>query len=67
MSCHSTGSLEGGCLSSAEVNKDTDDFMQYEGFYSLFSAVDRFKNLRDFLNYFGLIDSFYLSLRDFLN
>ena len=50
MSCHSYGSLEGGCPSSAEVIKDT------EGFYSLFSAVERFTYLIDFLNYFGLID-----------
>ena len=67
MSCHSSGSLEGGCPSSAEVIEDTEDFFQFEGLYSLFSAVEIFTYLRDFLNYFGLIDLFYFSLRDFLN
>ena len=56
MSCHSSGSLEGGCPSSAEVIEDTVDFIQFEGLYSLFSAVERFTYLRDFSNYFGLID-----------
>ena len=42
MSCHSSGSLEGGCPSSAEVIEDTEDFIQFKGLYSLFSAVERF-------------------------
>ena len=67
MSCHSSGSLEGGCPSSAEVIEDTEDFIQFEGLYSLFSAVERFTYLRDFSNYFGLRIFFYLNLRDFLN
>ena len=58
MSCHFSGSLEGGCPSSAEVIEDTEDFIQFEGLYSLFSAVERFTYLRDFSNYFGLIDLF---------
>ena len=58
MSCHSSGSLEGGCPSSAEVIEDTEDFIQFEGLYSLFSAVERFTYLRDFSNYFGFIDFF---------
>ena len=58
MSCHSSGSLEGGCPSSAEVIEDTEDFIQFEGLYSLFSAVERFSYLRYFLNHFGLIDCF---------
>ena len=37
-SCHSSGSLEGGCPSSAEVIEDTEDFVYYSGFYSLFSV-----------------------------
>ena len=41
MSCHSSGSLEGGCPSSAEVIEDNEDFFQLEGLYSLFSAVER--------------------------
>ena len=57
MSCHSSGSLEGGCPSSAEVIKDTEDFIQFEGFYSLFSAVERSIYLRDFS---------YLNLRYFV-
>ena len=52
MSCHSSGSLEGGCLSSAEVIEDTKDFIQFVGIYSLLSAVERFVYLKDFLNYF---------------
>ena len=48
MSCHSSGSLEGGCPSSAEVIEDTEDFIQFEGLYSLFSEVERFTYLRDF-------------------
>ena len=53
MSCHSSGSLEGGCPSSTEVIEDT------EGLYNPgFFAVERFMYLRDFLNYFGLIDLF---------
>ena len=45
-----------GCPSSAEVIEDTEDFLQFEGLYSLFSAVEGFLYLRDFLNYFGLRD-----------
>ena len=56
MSCHSSRSSEGGCPSSAEVIEDTEDFIQFEGLYSLFSAIDRFLFLRDFLNNFGFID-----------
>ena len=56
MSCHSSGSLEGGYLSSAEVIEDTEDFIQFEGLHSLFFAVERFLYLRDFLNNFGLKD-----------
>ena len=67
MSCHSSGSLEGGCPSSAEVIEDTEDFLQFEGLYSLFSAVERFTYLRDISNYFGLINFSYLNLRDFVN
>ena len=67
MSCHSSGSLEGGCPSSREVIEDTEDFIQFEGLYSLFSAVERFTYLRDFSNYFGLRNFFYLNLRDFVN
>ena len=56
LSCHSSGSLEGGCPSSAEVFKDTEDFIQFEGLYSLFTAFERFPCMRDFLNSFGLRD-----------
>ena len=42
MSCHSSGSLEGGCPSSAEVIEDTEDFIQFKGLYSLFTAFERF-------------------------
>ena len=52
VSCHSSSSLEGGCLFSAEVIKD---FIQFQGLISQFSAVERFLYLRDLLNYFGLI------------
>ena len=38
VSCHSSGSLEGGHPSSAEVIEDTEDFLYYSGFYSLFSV-----------------------------
>ena len=48
VSCHSSGSLEGGCPSSAEVIEDTEDFIQFDGLYSPFSAVERFLYLRDF-------------------
>ena len=37
VSCHSSGSLEGGHPSSAEVIEDTEDFLHYSGLYSLFS------------------------------
>ena len=55
MSFHSSGSLEGGCPSSAEIIEDTEDFIQFERLYSLFSIVERFLCLRDSLTYFGLI------------
>ena len=58
MSCHSSSSLEGGCPSSAVVIEDTEDFTQFEGLYSLFSAFERFTYLRDFSYHFGLIDLF---------
>ena len=45
LSCPSFGSLEEGCPSSAEVIEDTDDFIQFEGLYSLFFAVERFLEL----------------------
>ena len=48
MSCHSSGSLEGGGPSSAEVIEDTEDFIQFEDLYSLLFAVERFTYLRDF-------------------
>ena len=50
VSCHSSISLEKGCPSWAEVIEDTEDFFQFEGLYSLFSAVEIFWLLRDFLN-----------------
>ena len=56
VSCHSSGSLEEGCPSSAEVIKDTEDFIQFQGLYSQFTVIERFPYLRDFLNSFGLID-----------
>ena len=40
------------------VIEDTEDFIQFESLYSLFSAVERFTYLRDFSNYFGFIDFF---------
>ena len=46
------------------VIEDTEDFMKFEGLYSVFSAVEIFLYSRDFLDYFGLMDVFYLSLRD---
>ena len=58
VSCHSSGSLEGGCPFLAEVIEDTEAFIQFEGLYSSFSAVDRFMYLRDFFKYFGLINVF---------
>ena len=58
VSCHSSGSLEGGCPSSAEVIEDTEDLIQFEGLYSLFSVVERFLYLRDFFNYFCFVDFF---------
>ena len=67
MSCHSSGSLEGGCPSSAEVIEDTEDFIQFEGLYSLLFAFKRFTYLRHFSNYFCLIDFFKFDLRDFVN
>ena len=50
MSCHSSGSLEGGGPYSAEVIGDTEDFVYYSGFYSPF---ERFLRLRfeRFLNF----------------
>ena len=56
MSCHSSGSLEGGCPSSAEVIEDTEDFILFEDLYSRLFAVERFTYLRDSSNYYGLID-----------
>merc|ERR1712015_452002 len=38
VSCHSSGSLEGGHPSSAEVIEDTEDFVYYSGFYSVFAV-----------------------------
>ena len=38
VSCHSSGSLEGGRTSSAEVIEDTEDFLYYSSFYSVFSV-----------------------------
>ena len=73
LSCHSSGSLEGGYPSSAEVIEDTEGLIQFKGMYSLFSAVESFIYLRDFSNYFFLIDFFNLKferfckLRDSLN
>ena len=55
VSCHSSGSLEGGCPSSAKVIEDTEEFIQFEGLHSLFTAVEKFPYMRDMLNYFGLI------------
>ena len=40
-SCHSSGLLEGHHPSSAEVIEDTEDFIQFPGIHSLFSAVNR--------------------------
>ena len=45
---------KGVALSSAEVIKDTEDFLQFEGLKGLFSAVERFPLFERF--YFGLID-----------
>ena len=56
-----------GCPSFAKVNKDTEDFIQFEGIYSLFYAFEEFLYLRDSLKYFGLMDFSYLIERDFLN
>ena len=58
VSCHYSGSLESGCPSSAEVIMDTEDFLQFQGLYSLLTAFERFLYLRDFLNSFGLMDIF---------
>ena len=60
MSCHSSGSLEGGCPSSAVVIEDTEDLIQFEGLYSLFSPVERFLEL-------FMVDRFFVSLRDCIN
>ena len=59
MSCHSSGSLEGGCPYLAEVIKDTEDLIQFDGLYRPFCAVERFLYLRDLLNYFGLTFFFF--------
>ena len=56
VSSHSSVSLEGGCPSSAEVFETLKTCSIFKGLYSLFSVVDRFPYLRDFLNHFGLID-----------
>ena len=42
----------------AEVIEDTEGFIQFENLYSLLFEVKRFTYLRDFSNYFGLIDLF---------
>ena len=55
-SCHSPSSLEGGSSSSAEIIEDAEDFIQFEGLYSVNSAVGKFPYLRDFLNYLSLIN-----------
>ena len=60
MSRYSSCSLEGCCPFLAEVIKDNENFIKFKGFYSLFSGVEIFLYLRDFLNYFGLIDFFIL-------
>ena len=51
MSCHSSGSLEGGYPSSTEVIKD--NLSDFKGLYSLFFL---FRSLRDFLFHYGLVD-----------
>ena len=58
VSCHSSGSLEGGCPSLAEVIEDTESFIHIEGLYSLLTAFERFLYLRYLFNSFGLIDFF---------
>ena len=45
---------------SSRTLNTVSDFM---GLYSLFSVIERFTYLRDFLNYFGLMDFFYSSVR----
>ena len=52
VSCHSSGSLEGGGPSSAEVIEDTEDFFQIQGLYSLFTAFERFLELFLFDTFF---------------
>ena len=68
---HSSGSLERGCLSSAEVIKNTEEFIQFQGLIlSVFwsweiSVFEWFLYLRDFFYHF---DRFLeLFKRDFLN
>ena len=66
MSRHSSSSLEGGCHSSADVIEDTENCIQFEGLYSLFTAFEKFTYLRDFLLSFGLFD-FLFKFERFLN
>ena len=64
-----------GCVPHFHYGSKEGNFIQFEGIYRLFSAVERFerflqlfwfnnffylslRDLRDFLNYFGLIDFF---------
>ena len=52
VSFHSSGSLEGVGPSSAEVIEDTEDFVYYSGFYSVFSVpTDLQYMLERFLNF----------------
>ena len=51
VSCHTSGSLEGGRPSSVEVIEDTEDFVYYSRFYSLFSVpTDLYYRIDEFLN-----------------
>ena len=66
VSCHSSGSLEGGHPSSAEVIEDTEDFVYYSGFYSVFPVPkDLLYMFQRFLNK-GLRDFLISIFRDFL-
>ena len=64
VSCHSSGSLEWGCPSSAEVIEDTEDFIQFEGLYSRYTVFETFPYLRDFLKFFWF-DTFFLKFEKF--
>ena len=48
---------ERGCVFS-HSSSSLDDFIQFEGLFSLFFAVERYTCLRIFLYYFGSIDFF---------